>query len=507
MRLAELMGTLSLATDVGMGMPPEHGLRSAAVAVRIGELAGASDADRAQAFYLALLRYAGCTADSDLATEVMGDEIEVRGALFGADWGVASDFLPRLARVVGRGKSTLPAALAFLGTLRKMPKLLDTARSHCEVGDRLAERIGFDAAFRAALFQTFERWDGKGWPQNVKRDAIALPMRLAHMGEAIDVGFRAGGVEGARVLVKKRARGALDPALAEIFDAKASEGCAPLDTTSPWSTAMGAEPGERRALTAPQVDEVLRAMGQLADLKSRFRRTHADGVADLALRAAHDMRIGDAAERLAQRAALVHDIGVVAVSAGVWDKPGALTDDEWESVRMHAYAGERILSRATSLAEIADIAPLAHERLDGKGYHRRLGASACPTAARVLAAADAYHAMTEERAHRKARTADEASAELSAMARKGSLCAEAVASVLTAAGQPAPRRERPAGLTDREADVLRHVARGLTNKEIAATLGISPKTAGHHVEHIFEKIGVTTRAAAAMFAMERGLLR
>lgn len=496
MRLAELMGTLSLATDAGMGMPMEHSLRSATLAVRLGELARATERERADAFYISLMRYGGCTADSDLAAEVMGDEIAVRGGLFGADWGSMTDFLPRLARTIGW--RSMPRALS------KMPKLLGTAESHCEVGDRLAARAGFDDAFRAALFQTFERWDGRGWPKKIKGEGIASAMRLAHVAEDIDIGHRIGGIDGARALLRKRCRASLDPKLVEVFLDQSSDACKPLESQSAWRTAMASEPEPTRTLGEDAIDEVLRSLGDVAGLKSRFTRGHAGGVSALACRAGTELGLPPDQCRAIARAAFVHDIGRVAVSAAVWDKAGPLNDEEWERVRMHAYAGERILSRASCLAEVAEIATADHERLDGSGYHRRLTGGA---AGSVLAAADVYHAMIEARAHRPAHTRDAAAAELKRMAQQRLLASDAVNAVLTAAAHATNvRAEHPAGLTDRELEVLRLVARGLTNKEVATRLEISTRTAGHHLEHVFEKLGVNTRAGATMFAMQHRLV-
>jgi HD-GYP domain-containing protein (c-di-GMP phosphodiesterase class II) len=230
-------------------------------------------------------------------------------------------------------------------------------------------------------------------------------------------------------------------------------------------------------------------------------------VAALVREAARQVKLDAATARTLGRAALVHDVGRVSVTAAVWDKPGPLNDDEWERVRAHTYVGERILSRSRALAPVAEIATLAHERLDGAGYHRRLRGDACTAPARLLAAADVFHAMTEARPHRGALSADEAASTLSRMAKDGSLCPDAVAAVLAAVGRARPpHRERPAGLTDREVDVLRLVARGLTNKEVASSLDISVKTAGNHLQNVFQKIGVTTRAGAAMYAMQRGIV-
>jgi len=189
----------------------------------------------------------------------------------------------------------------------------------------------------------------------------------------------------------------------------------------------------------------------------------------------------------------------------VWDKPGPLTETERERARMHSYFTERVLARLDSLAPATELAALAHERLDGRGYHRRLAASGVPVGARILAAADAYHAMTEARPHRAAMTPERAAETLRAEAAAGRFDRDAAEAVIGAAGQPAAppgRRTNAAGLTDREVEVVRLLARGLTNKEIASALDISVKTAGHHVQHIFEKAGVTTRAAAALFAMQ-----
>ncbi len=147
-----------------------------------------------------------------------------------------------------------------------------------------------------------------------------------------------------------------------------------------------------------------------------------------------------------------------------------------------------------------------HERLDGSGYHRGTAAPGLEQTARLLAAADAYQAMTEPRAYRRPFTSEEAAAKLSAEAAAGRLDGDAVAAVLEAAGHRAPRVPRPGGLTDREAEVVALLARGLQTKRIAHRLAISAKTADTHIQNAYAKIGVSTRAAATVFAMEHGLL-
>jgi DNA-binding CsgD family transcriptional regulator len=343
-------------------------------------------------------------------------------------------------------------------------------------------------------------------PEGVEGEGLALGTRIAHVAIDANVGHRLGGVSGAIALTRKHAGRGLDPALVERFCGVAVEACSGLSAPSPWAAAMAAEPLPHRTAEGEAVEEGLRAIAHFADLKCRYTRGHSSGVAQLAAAAARQLGLGEQGERLTRWAGLVHDVGRVAVTAAIWDKTEALTDAERERIRLHTYVGERVLKRAPALSEVAEIATLAHERLDDTGYHRRLPASALSAAARVLAAADVYHALGEERPHRRAFDADRAAAELTSMARTGSLCLEAVRAVLGAVGHDVRPAARPNGLTDRELEVLRLVARGLTNKEIASSLDISTKTAGHHVQHVLSKLGVRTRAGATMIAMQRGLV-
>jgi HD-GYP domain-containing protein (c-di-GMP phosphodiesterase class II) len=207
-----------------------------------------------------------------------------------------------------------------------------------------------------------------------------------------------------------------------------------------------------------------------------------------------------------RRAALVHDLGRVAVPVRIWQKPGELTPDEWERVRLHAYQSERILGRSPALATLVHAAANHHERVDGSGYHRGSMGAALSSAARLVAAADAFHAMTEPRPHRQALDPAEAADVLGREVRAGRLDPDASAAVVEASGMPAPRIDRPSGLTDREAQVVGLLARGLQTKQVARVLGISAKTADRHIQNAYGKIGVSTRAAAALFAMQHGLV-
>ncbi len=280
------------------------------------------------------------------------------------------------------------------------------------------------------------------------------------------------------------------------------------DEGSAWEAALAEEPPPQRRVPESRLDEICRALADFADIKTPWTLGHSSGVAELA--EAAGWRLGLPPEEVAglRRAALVHDLGRVGIPNAIWERPGPLASDERERVRLHAYLTERVLAHAPALAPLGATAALHHERLDGSGYHRACGAASLPIPARALAAADVYHALTEPRPHRPARPPAEAAAVLRAEVTAGRLDAEAARAVLDAAGQRDVRieRPRPAGLTEREVEVLRLLTRGNTNRAIARELSISVKTVGHHVEHVYEKIGCSTRASASLFAAEHDLV-
>jgi HD-GYP domain-containing protein (c-di-GMP phosphodiesterase class II) len=270
---------------------------------------------------------------------------------------------------------------------------------------------------------------------------------------------------------------------------------------------IAAEPALAVELSEVQLDDALAAIANFVDLKSPFTLGHSVAVAELAEQAGRRLGLPAEQVRLLRRAGLVHGYGRLGVSNSIWDRPGPLSAGQWERVRMHPYLTERMLRQSPALAPLGEIAVQHRERLDGSGYPRGLSGAAISQPARVLAAADAYTSMREPRPHRPAKPAAQAAASLQAEVQAGRLDGAAVDAVLEAAGHHLPhRRQAIAGLTAREVEVLILLARGLSNKQIAERLVITPKTAGNHVEHIYAKIDASNRAAAAMFAVQHGLL-
>jgi HD-GYP domain-containing protein (c-di-GMP phosphodiesterase class II) len=377
---------------------------------------------------------------------------------------------------------------------------------HCEAAQVLSTRLGVGDGVTAALGVAFERWDGRGIPGEAAGEAVPAPVRVAVVARDVDLWARIAGVEAAVAVVRGRSGHAYDPSVAAAFVDDPSAVLAAADAPDAWHAALDAEPAPWLRVHHPDVEGALAAFADFADLKSPWLRGHSRAVATLAATAAAGAGLDDDTCRDIRLAGLLHDLGRVGVANGVWDTPGPLTVDGWEKVRLHPYLTERILTRSRRLAPLARLASCHHERVDGSGYHR--GGRELSPAERLLGAADAYSAMTEARPHRRALPADDACVQLRSDAKDGRFAQADVEAVVEAAGHTPQARGRaaPADLTEREIEVLRLIARGRSNREVAADLVISPKTVGSHVEHIYAKTGVTTRAGAALFAMEHGLL-
>jgi HD-GYP domain-containing protein (c-di-GMP phosphodiesterase class II) len=502
-RLAELVATLSLGTDLGLGQPMEHVIRQTLIALRMADRLGLDETDRVAVYYAGLLAWVGCHTDAYEQAKWFGDDLAVKADGFlvddaGPAWtlghlGAGRPILERLRLGVA-----LPMAL-------RNRSVIDL-ETHWLAADDLAGRLGLGDEVRQTLRESFERWDGKG-AFGARGDQILITSRLIYLADVVAVFHRAGGLDAAIEVARARRGTSFDPALVDLFCDAAPALLDDLDTESSWETVLSAEPQLERVIPGSEVDTALAAIGDFTDLKSPFTIGHSVGMADLAGRAADLFGLPETEVGHIRRSGLVHDIGRLGVSNAIWDKRASLTQGELERVRLHPYLSERMLSFSPWLTTLGSIAVQHHERLDGSGYPRGLTGSAISAGGRLLAAADSYHAMTEPRPYRPARSPDAAAVELRSEVKRGRLDGDAVDAVLRAAGhRVTQRRAWPAELTDREVEVLRWLARGYSNREIADRLVISPKTVGNHIEHIYLKIGATNRARAALFAMRHGLM-
>jgi HD-GYP domain-containing protein (c-di-GMP phosphodiesterase class II) len=506
-RLAELVAALSLGVDLGFGQPMEHVLRQCLIALRLADHAGLDERDRMAVYYTALLVNVGCHADAHEQAKWFGDDITLKSGKYVHELGSVRGALATM-RLVGAGNPPLHRFRVGLEFAFSGHRQLDGMISqHAKLARTLAGQLELPGVVREGVGAAYEQWDGRGWPGLLKAGAIPVAARIAQLAEFMEVAHRVGGVAGATALARRRAGRQFDPALAALLCSHAEEIFGGLEAAPAWRAVIAAEPALAVELSPDQLDRALAAIASFVDLKSPFTLGHSVAVAELAEEAGR--RVGLPPEQVLalRRAGFVCGFGRLGVSNSIWDRPGPLSAGEWERIRMYPYLTERILHQSAALAPLGEIAVQHRERLDGSGYPRGLSGGAISRPARVLGAADAYASMREPRPHRRARPEDEAVAEMRAEVWAGRLDGAAVDAVLGAAGHRLPRRrEALAGLTAREVEVLILLARGLSNKQIAGQLVITPKTAGNHVEHIYAKIGASSRAAAAMFAVQHGLL-
>ncbi len=506
-RLTEVIAALSMVTDLGLGQPAEHVLRSSRIGMRLADRLGLDQAQRATLYDVNLLTYVGCPVYGNESAAVFGDDIALRAGTYDVDLATfpAMVFMLRRAGSSGTVFHRVSNTVTFMATGGRA--VVEQMANHCSAAGVLAQRLGLGSDVQAGIEQSYARWDGKGVPGGLAGDQLSLSARVSHLADACEVLLRTGGLEHTRDVVAARRGTHFDPAMVDavLADTEALFDGVDDDT---YEEVLDAEPVERPVLSDEQLDDALAAIGDFCDLRCPCFAGHARGTALLVEGAAQIMGLPAAEATMVRRAAFVHDVGRFGVPGSVWDQAGPLSTRDQERMRMHVYYVERIFSRPEPLRRIGLLAATHHERMDGSGYHRGIGGAMLSVPARVLAAADAYHAMLQPRPHREASSAEAAARQLRAETDEGRFDPIAVDAVLEAAGHAASRSRSggPAGLTTRETEVLTLLATGRTNKAIARDLGISPKTVGNHVEHIYTKLDVTNRAGAAMFAMQHGLV-
>ena len=495
--IAGLVAALSVVSDLTRGHPPGEAMRACLLATELARRAGLDELRRSEVYYGTLMRFAGCAATShEIASAFGGDDIVVRarGDLIDpAEPGEAVEFLAGLGVDAVR--------LRALGGPAGVAKLkAEGARADCEVGADLTARLGLPEAVRRAVLDSFERFDGRGVPTGRAGAEVAEASRFAGVGYAAVMFDAVGGGDVAAQTVARWSGRALDPVVVAVFADAPGELLAISSPDDLWAAVVDAEPERRRVFRdGPALEEALAGFGDAADLKSPWFTGHSRGVARLAWAAA-DL-LSPTVGRTVYRAGLVHDLGRVAVPAGIWERPGPLRAEEWELVRLHPYHTGRILARSPVLAPLGLIACRHHERVDGSGYPAGVGGSELDTAACLLAAADVFQALGQARPYRAALDPAAASRVLSGLP----LDRDVVRAVLEAADAPPPALPSlPAGLTERELEILRRLAVGRTKRQIAAELVISQSTVHTHTVHIYAKCGVSTRAGLAMFAMRHG---
>jgi HD-GYP domain-containing protein (c-di-GMP phosphodiesterase class II) len=495
-RLAEVLGALSLATDIGTGRPLGHGARTCLIAMAIGEQMGLNPERLRSLFQVALLKFLGCTADSpETARAVGGDERAFNAAMGPVLFGGSPEMARAMVASVGKTETFVRRGRLLVSAMTDTKSAREGLAAHCEIAAMLAQRLNLGRGVIMALRHVYERWDGKGYPAGVRGDEIPIEARIVAVAGDADL-LDADAAE----TISRRIGKGYDPDVVEAWQAIVHW------RESDWEETMNAEP--EPVVYSDDLDSALTVMADFVDLKSTWTRGHSRNVAELAMGGAVAAGLPESDVRDLRRAGLVHDLGRVGVENGIWDKPGPLSSFEWEKVMIHPYLTGRILNRCQALRGLEALATSHHERIDGSGYHHQWTGDHLTPQTRILAAADVFDALRSDRPHRPALDWEEAVGAMSEEVEAGRLDREAVAFVISAAGGEldTPEQPNPDGLTDRELEVLTLIASGLTNRAVGEALFIATKTVGRHVENIYSKIGVSTRAGAAIYSMEHDLL-
>jgi HD-GYP domain-containing protein (c-di-GMP phosphodiesterase class II)/DNA-binding CsgD family transcriptional regulator len=518
LRSIDVLGALSLAGDMAMGLRAGHGVRATYIGMHIADRLGLTPAQRVDLFYAELLMDAGCTAwASQTAAAILSDDIAARRQFyFLTDPSDPRDLLRWLAGYMAAGERLdrrLRRSIDFAVHGREF--MLEALRNTAETAARLARRLDRPPGVQEGLRFAFEQWDGGG-PYERRADTIPLVSRIVYATVFLEVIHQLSGREAALQLGRGRRGKTLDPAIVDAFLSVSADSdfWRGLEDEAVWDVVRTMEPDSPyRYVDSHNLDDAARAFADFADLKSFFTAGHSRRVADLAERIAVSLNLPPEEVVTIHRAALLHDIGLVAVPSFVLHKPAArLAEAEWESLRLHPYYSQRILARVPVFGAASELAAAHHERPDGEGYPRGLRGEQIPLGARVLAVADAF----DELAHNGPDGPGlEVGPSLDVVVRGVDSrfdrdVVEALRKLLDVSAltlmAPPVRRDWPAGLTDREVEVLRLLATGASRRDMAQRLTVSEHTIRHHLEHIYAKLDVRTRVEATLFALEHNLI-
>jgi HD-GYP domain-containing protein (c-di-GMP phosphodiesterase class II) len=506
--LAELLCALSFVSDVGMGQAMGHGLKTAYIGLRIAEAAGLSLEDQQAVYYGALLKDAGCTACAGVfATFFEGDDLGPRSDCLMLRPDSVKDAVAWFWRHAPNDPA-LPSRIANLFSFLSECKAVmrEGVAAHCEVGSMFASRLALPQSIQEAVRFGWERWDGKGLAYGRKGGNVPTAARILHLAQIVEAAHFFGSRPAAEAIVRERRGADFDPEIADLLLPLATRDgfWQVIESDSVQEQVLARKPAsDFDLLTEERLANACELLADFADAKSRKTWNHSLQVAEVAAGIGRQMGLGAQDLARLRRAALVHDLGKAAVPVGILDKDHDFSATEWERFRLHPYYTERVLSQVAPLRDLAQDAAAHHERVDGGGYHKQLQGQQIPLIGRILATADAYTLLlqgSKEQEEALAQTKTLAGTQLEPACYEG-----LVASVQAGQAQRVSRSKRPGDLTDREVEVLRLAALGRSNREIAGELVISGKTVEHHLEHVFNKLGVTSRTAAAVFAMQNGL--
>jgi hypothetical protein len=375
LRLGELVATLALAQDNAFGQPLESQLRSCLLGTWICEGAGFEKELRETVYWVALLRYIGCTGHAHEVATIFGDEIAIRAQTLVHDAANPAEVMRDVLAFATAGRP--PEEREQVAQMIREGAhewAVHNFASGCEVGDMLARRLDFGPRVRDALRFTFERWNGNGYPTGARGESIPLAMRIVHLSHDMEAIGRLFSPAEAVDAASKRRNRTYDPELSDLFAQEGRSWFERLEKIEPWDAVLDLEPEPRRILDGSDLDDALRVAAGFIDLKSPYMAGHSRRCAELGAEAARVLEFTEEDITALRRAALVHDFGTTGVPKSIWDKPGCLTRSEFDRVELHPMLTEQMLRRSPALAVLNPLAFAHHEKQDGSGYHKRLPA-------------------------------------------------------------------------------------------------------------------------------------
>ncbi len=419
--LPEVLSALSFALDLTEGAVPGHALRSCLFGMRLGARLGLTDAQMTNLYYALLLKDVGCSSNAARLCQIIGggDERRVKAGVKLEDW--TRPDRPKLSTLRLLWDTVLPeanplarvAGIARIG-LTQHRNNEEVIKLRCDRGAHILRKLGLGDAAAEAVRGLDEHWDGTGYPECRIGEAIPIEARVLAVAQHLDVFASEKGTTAAMTVLRDRSRRWFDPELVRIAEYLDREGTLWFDALAitPESetrrAVMDLAPAAAGHLGAGDIDRICGAFADVVDAKSSFTYRHSLGVTGAAERIAAGLGLGNERQLLVHRAALLHDIGKLRVPNSILDKPGKLDRDEWQIVQEHPRLTREILARIHSFAELAVIAGAHHEKLDGTGYPDHLKGEQLPLEARLIAVADIYGALTEDRPYRPGMLPDQA---------------------------------------------------------------------------------------------------
>jgi HD-GYP domain-containing protein (c-di-GMP phosphodiesterase class II) len=425
--LAEVISALSFALDLTEGAVPGHALRCCLLGMRLGKELGFSDSALGDLYHALLMKDVGCSSNAARMCQIIGggDDRAVKSGVKLEDW--TKPHKPSIQALRLLWNNVVPGQ----GAAGKIGRILRIALTQhknneeiiqlrCDRGASIVRKIGMSEETAEAVRSLDEHWNGSGYPERAKGKAISPLARVMAVAQHLDVFALERGTEQAMLVLRERSGRWFDPSIVKAAESLHRRGalwmqCLPGEEKNSAQSAqfsraavLDLSPGQAGRMRAPDIDLICEAFAEVVDAKSHFTFRHSVGVTDAASAIGKAMGLKAERQQLLHRAALLHDLGKLRVPNSILDKPGKLDGDEWAVMKEHPALTRAILDRVTQFRELAYVAGAHHEKLDGSGYPDNLHAEALPLEARILAVADMYGALIEDRPYRNGFSAEQA---------------------------------------------------------------------------------------------------